>query len=266
MAEIGRFQLSAPPGLRELPVRPRGELAFERVSFRYPQSKSDALSDLSLVMAKGSHVAIIGPSGSGKSTLALLATGLLDPTTGSVLADGVPILADRSSWFARIAYVPQSVFILEDTVRANVTFKPSDRPSDGTSTDLEIWEALEVAQMGDVVRQLPLGLDTPLGENGAALSGGERQRIGIARAVFKRPELLILDEATSALDGRTEARLIIALAKRCAGATILTVAHRASLARVSDRVYWLDRGRLVAEGRYEELLERSSAFRDVLAL
>jgi len=194
----------------------------------------------------------------------LIATGLLEPTAGAVLVDGVPLAADRPAWFRKIAYVPQSVFLLDDTVRANVAFDFDCHAIREKCDDAAIWEVLELAQLEETIRRLPLGLDTPVGENGSALSGGERQRIGIARALYRRPEVLVMDEATSALDGATEARLMAALIQGYEGTTIITVAHRVSLAKMSNLVVWLDDGQLVGKGSYEVLYERSAAFRPVL--
>jgi ATP-binding cassette, subfamily B, bacterial PglK len=265
VADLKRFRDSLPScAVAGLPIRLRSDLTFEKVSFQYPSAESSALKNVSFSIPKATHVAVVGASGSGKSTLALVATGLLEPSAGAVLVDGVPLTADRSAWFRKIAYVPQSVFLLDSTVRANVTFEFGPQANTEKYQDAAVWEALELAQIEETIRRFPLGLDTPVGENGSALSGGERQRIGIARALYRRPEVLVMDEATSALDGATEARLMAALIHAYAGATIITVAHRASLAKMSNLVIWLDHGELVGEGSYQALFERSAAFRRML--
>jgi ABC-type multidrug transport system fused ATPase/permease subunit len=187
--------------------------------------------------------------------------GLLEPSTGTVLTDDAPIGRARAAWFRRIAYVPQSIFILEDTVRANVLFGSSRQEDDEA-----IWTALELAQLAEKIRSLPNGLDSAVGESGALLSGGERQRLGIARALYRKPEFLILDEATSALDGATERLLMEGIAAHFPGITILTIAHRVSMARRSDTIILMDRGRIDDLGAFDELVSRKPTFRHLIAL
>ena len=250
----------APPKPGEsLPFR--REVALQSVSFSYPNTLTLALDRISLAIPRGGRVAIVGPSGSGKSTLGLILTGLLEPTTGAALVDGVPMGGGRKDWFRRIAYVPQSIFILDDTVRANVLFGAEQE-----SDDVAIWTALELAQIAGKIRSLPKGLDTPVGDSGALLSGGERQRLGIARALYRRPEILVLDEATSAIDGPTERLLVDAIVEHFRDLTIVTIAHRVSMARRSEMILYMEEGRIVESGTLDELVDRSPAFRHLIAL
>ena len=161
--DLDRRRKEANSIAKSLPIRLCNDLTFERVSFQYPGAILFPLTELSITINKGAHVTIVGASGSGKSTLALIATGLLDPTAGAVLVDGVPITADRETWFQKIAYVAQSVFLLDQTIRANVTFDFENTASNEAGDDSAIWEVLEIAQIEETVRRLPLGLDTPSG-------------------------------------------------------------------------------------------------------
>jgi len=207
------------------------ELAFEHVSFRYGPDRPPVFEDFSMSLKRLECVAVVGKTGGGKTTLADLAMGFLTPETGRVTADGAEIRGNLPSWRSRIGYVPQSICLFDDTIRANVAFGVEPDRID----DARVNRALELAQIGDFVRSLPDGLETKLGEFGARLSGGQRQRIAIARALYGEPELLILDEATSALDDDTEAAFIDALNTLKGKLTILMVAHREGGIRFCDR-------------------------------
>jgi ABC-type multidrug transport system fused ATPase/permease subunit len=190
----------------------------------------------------------VGPTGSGKSTLAGLLVRLVDPGSGEVLLDGVDVRALREGEVsAQAAFVPQGTFLFDDTVRGNVTLG-ADLP------DEEVWAALRVAAVDDVVRRLPEGLDTRVGERGATLSGGQRQRIALARAVVRRPRLLVLDDATSAVDPAVEARILDALRDADQPATVVVVAYRQATIALADEVVWLEGGRVLARGSHEQLL------------
>ncbi|MBR3506771.1 MAG: ATP-binding cassette domain-containing protein [Lentisphaeria bacterium] len=207
------------------------ELAMEHVTFRYAPDRPVVFEDFSMSVKRLECVAVVGPTGSGKSTLIDLVMGFLKPESGRVTADGADIRTNLRSWRGRIGYVPQSICLFDDTIRANVAFGVEPDKID----DARVKKALELAQIADFVESLPDKLNTRLGEFGARISGGQKQRIAIARALYSEPELLILDEATSALDDDTEAALIDALNSLKGKLTILMIAHRAGSIRHCDR-------------------------------
>jgi ABC-type multidrug transport system fused ATPase/permease subunit len=207
------------------------ELAMEHVTFRYAPDRPAVFEDFSMSVKRLECVAVVGPTGSGKSTLIDLIMGFLKPESGRVTADGADIRANLRSWRGRIGYVPQSICLFDDTIRANVAFGVEPDRID----DARVKKALELAQIADFVESLPDKLNTRLGEFGARISGGQKQRIAIARALYSEPELLILDEATSALDDDTETALIDALNSLKGKLTILMIAHRAGSIRHCDR-------------------------------
>lgn len=229
--------LNSIPAERILPAPDAPEIRFEReltvehVSFRYSPDRPPVFEDFSMAVKRLECVAVVGTTGGGKSTLIDLVMGFLTPQSGRVAADGVDIRGNLRSWRSRIGYVPQTVCLFDDTVRANVAFGVEPDRID----DARVRKALELAQILDFVESLPDGLNTRLGEFGAHLSGGQKQRIAIARALYSGPEILILDEATSALDDDTEAAFIDALNSLKGKLTILMVAHRAAGIRCCDR-------------------------------
>lgn len=230
------------------------------VTFRYPGADRDAISDISLVIPSGASVAFMGRSGSGKSTLVDILIGLLDPWSGKVHVSGRPIDEVRDVWQRRIGYVPQTIYLLDDSVRRNVAFAAEDAEID----DQRVWSALRRARIAEVVERLPGGLDGRVGERGARLSGGERQRLGIARALYYEPLMLVLDEATSALDGQTERDISETIRELHGNSTILIVAHRVSTVRHCDLVFFLAEGRVVDSGTFHELVERNLEFRGLI--
>lgn len=231
-----------------------GAVTFETVSFRHG-ARSEGLSDVSLAVAPGSTVAIVGPSGAGKTTLVRLALRMIDPQAGRVTLDGHDLRRLKQASLRRaVALVPQDVALFNDTLAANIAFA---RPEVG---DAEVWAAAEAAELGDFIRNLPEGMATKVGERGLKLSGGERQRVGIARALLAEPRVLILDEATSALDSRTEAAIQATLRKARAGRTTLVVAHRLSTIADADEIVVLRRGKIVERGRHEALLEAGGEY------
>jgi len=211
------------------------------VRFRYPGAAADALGGVSLRIAAGEAVGIAGPTGAGKSTLVDIVLGLLAPDSGAVRIDGMDISVSRRSWQRQIGYVPQDIYLLDDTIRRNVAFGIADREID----DEAVAAAVEAAQLTDFLRTLPGGLETTVGNRGIRLSGGQRQRIGIARALYHDPAVLVMDEATSALDSETEAAVIEAIARLRGDRTIVIIAHRLSTLSTCDRVVHLRTGRLV---------------------
>ena len=223
-------------------------LGLRGVDYGFEGVARPTLSGVTFDVAPGSTVAVVGPTGSGKSTLAGLLVRLVDPGTGEVLLDGVDLRSLREGEVsAQAAFVPQGTFLFDDTVRGNVTLG-ADVP------DEQVWAALRVAAVDDVVRRLPEGLDTRVGERGATLSGGQRQRIALARAVVRRPRLLVLDDATSAVDPSVEARILDALRDAERPSTVVVVAYRQATIALADEVVWLEGGRVLARGSHDELL------------
>ena len=239
----------APPARPVVLPEPRGQIAFERVTFRYPtRPEHAALLDFSLTVEPGETVAIVGPSGAGKSTLFQLAERFYDPMAGVVKLDGVPLVsADPADIRRRIALVPQEGVLFAASARDNLRY------GNWEAGDEAIWVAARAANAESFLRELPEGLDTFLGEDGARLSGGQRQRIAIARALLREAPILLLDEATSALDAESERLVQEALDRLMASRTTLVIAHRLATVRQADRIIVMDRGRIVEQGTHEQL-------------
>tara|TARA_Y100000588_G_scaffold206787_1_gene220542 strand:+ start:46 stop:1848 length:1803 start_codon:yes stop_codon:yes gene_type:complete len=226
------------------------EISFSEVNYRYPASDKSSLQDVSIRIPKGASVGIVGESGSGKSTLVDVMLGLLDPQKGSVLLDGKKVSAKIRSWQNRIGYVPQEIYLTDDSLRNNVAFGLSDSSID----DDCVWKALRSAQLEDFARELPEGLDTSLEERGVRLSGGQRQRVGIARALYHNPSVLVLDEATSSLDEKTEDGIMEAVGSLKGEKTFVIVAHRLSTVKDCDLLYRLEDGKIVSSGSFDEVI------------
>lgn len=242
-------QIAPPTRPVALPSPPRGQIAFQKVSFRYPtRPEVLALSDFSLTVEPGETVAIVGPSGAGKSTLFQLAQRFYDPEAGTVRIDGVPLpSADPAEIRARMALVPQDGTLFAASARDNLRYGNWD------ASDEAIWEAARAANAEGFLRALPEGLDTFLGEDGARLSGGQRQRIAIARALLRDAPILLLDEATSALDAESERLVQDALDRLMKSRTTLVIAHRLATVRQADRIVVMDQGRIVEQGTHASL-------------
>ena len=224
-------------------------LRINSVSFRYPSGHEDVLKDLSLTIKKGESVALIGPSGAGKTTLADVILGLLPPQNGNIEVDGVDVYSNLISWSKLVGYVPQSVYLTDDTIRANVAFGIRKEDID----EEKVWHAIKEAQLETFVNGLEQGLDTMVGESGVRISGGQRQRIAIARALYENPEILVLDEATSALDTETETAVMEAIDSLHGSKTMIIVAHRLSTIRNCDSIYEINGGRAVKKDKAEVL-------------
>tara|TARA_B100000949_G_C14279651_1_gene451240 strand:+ start:1206 stop:2996 length:1791 start_codon:yes stop_codon:yes gene_type:complete len=225
------------------------------VDYMYPSSSEFALKGLNVSIRKGDSIGFVGPSGSGKSTLVDIVLGLLTPTSGEVQVDKKNIQTGLRSWQDQIGYVPQSVYLTDDTLRNNVAFGiPSDQIDEGA-----VARAVQAAQLDTFVANQPHGLDTVVGERGVRLSGGQLQRIGIARALYHDPSVLVLDEATSALDTLTEKGVMDSVEALQGSKTLLIVAHRLSTVEHCSRLYQLDRGRVIAEGAPAQLLQGQKA-------
>ncbi|SFL18305.1 ABC transporter ATP-binding protein [Geodermatophilus ruber] len=223
-------------------------LGLGDVGFRFDGAARPTLSGVTFEIPAGRTVAVVGPTGSGKSTLAGLLVRLVDPSEGTVLLDGVDLRALREGEVSgQAAFVAQGTFLFDDTVRGNVTLGADH-------SDEEVWAALRVAAADDFVARLPEGLDTRVGERGATLSGGQRQRLALARAVVRRPRLLVLDDATSAVDPAVEARILDALRAADRPSTVVVVAYRQATIALADEVVWLESGRVLARGSHEQLL------------
>ena len=214
------------------------ELRLDEVTFRYPTREEPALRDVAFAIRAGESFGIVGPTGSGKSTLLDVILGMLDPESGTISLDGRPLRELRHAWQRSIGYVPQDVYLVDDTLRANVALGWYGDEID----DARVREAVHLAGLDDVVAGLPNGVDTIVGERGVRLSGGQRQRVGLARALYTRPKVLVLDEATSNLDQATEHRIVETLAELRGGVTMIVVTHRQASVRYCDRLLYLERG------------------------
>lgn len=219
------------------------QVELSDITYSYPNTEHPVLEHANMVIPVGKSVGVVGPSGSGKTTAIDILLGLLPPQSGVVLADGVNIRNDYQGWLSHLAYIPQTIFMLDDTIRANVAFGIPDREID----DVQVWKALYEAQLSEFVRSLPDGLHTKIGERGVRLSGGQRQRIGIARALYTDPELLIFDEATSALDNETEAAIMDSINALHGHKTMVIIAHRLTTIEECDIVYRVEDGQIVKE-------------------
>jgi ABC-type multidrug transport system fused ATPase/permease subunit len=240
------------------PHRLQRELRLEGVNFRYPTRDAPALRDVSLVVRPGESFGIVGPTGSGKSTLLDVILGMLEPDGGSVVLDGRPLDELRDAWQRSIGYVPQDVYLVDDTLRANVALGWYG----GEIDDERVLEAVSLAGLDEVVSGLPEGIESIVGERGVRLSGGQRQRVGLARALYPRPSVLVLDEATSNLDHATENRIVETLAQLPGGITTVVVTHRIASVRYCDRLLYLDEGRVRASGSFAEVRETVPGFGD----
>ena len=263
-AELGssasRYAAFAPPPPSSFSFRDR--LVIERLAYQYPTGKMTALSGVDLEIRRGESVALVGPSGAGKSTLADVMLGVLQPTGGRILVDGQDVLADLRGWQSKIGYVPQSIYLTDDSLRRNIALGLPDDLIDPA----KLADAVRLAHLDAVIELLPEGLDSMVGEHGVRLSGGQRQRVGIARALYHRPEVLVLDEATSALDNVLEREVSQAIQTLGGQITMVIIAHRLSTARKCDRVVLMKAGKVQDSGPFPDLVERSPDMRQLVEL
>ena len=225
------------------------KIDIKDISLTYPNKIVPAIANVSLTIPAGTSVAFVGPSGAGKTTIIDVLLGVLNPDSGSVLVSGLPPLLAVAKWPGSVSYVPQDVVIAAGTIRENIAL---GYPMEEATDELVIG-ALKVAHLDEFVASLPDGIDTQVGERGARISGGQRQRLGIARAMFTRPHLLVLDEATSSLDGETEASISDAIHALRGSTTVVIIAHRLSTVRNADKVVYLSNGKVLATGTFEEV-------------
>ncbi len=229
------------PQVEKLPVEKKIEL--KNIVYKYPNTDTLIFDHAQMEIPVGSSVGVVGSSGSGKTTIIDILLGLLKLQEGEILADGVEVREHYSGWLKNIGYIPQTIFMIDSTIRKNVAFGVPDEEID----DGKVWQALREAQLDGFVRSLPEGLDTSIGERGIRISGGQRQRIGIARALFEDPEVLVLDEATSALDNETEAAIMDSINRLHGRKTLIIIAHRLQTIEKCDMVYRVENGQIGRE-------------------
>jgi ATP-binding cassette, subfamily B, bacterial PglK len=239
-------------------LRLRDAIQLEHVTFTHDGATVPSLRDVSLTIRRKQSVGLVGRTGAGKTTLVDLFLGLYAPTSGRITIDGVPLAgAHIREWQRSVGYVPQNIFLANASVAENIAFGLSVAAIDQTA----VRRAARLAQAEEFILGMPAGYDTVVGERGVKLSGGQRQRLGIARALYHDPDVLVFDEATSALDGMTEDAVIEAIGSLMGDRTVILIAHRLRSVELCDSIVVLDQGRAVASGSYQELLNTSDVFR-----
>jgi ATP-binding cassette subfamily C protein len=235
----------------------RESINLQNIWYRYPNSEEHVLKGINLSIQKDTAIGFVGPTGVGKSTIVDVILGLLESEKGQVVVDGEDILQEKRAWQNNVGYIPQFIYLSDDTMRNNIAFGIPE----SLISEEKIEAAVEAAQLKEFVDRLPDGLDSIVGEDGVRLSGGQRQRIGIARALYDNPDVLIMDEATSSLDNLTEQNVIAAIEAIKGDRTIIMIAHRLSTVKNCDQLYLLEDGQVVQQGTYGELIQTSSQFR-----
>lgn len=256
--EHHRAQEDAGVSLIEAPTDGFAELSFEDAGFTFPGTDAAALSDINVSLKRGEHVAIMGPTGAGKSTFLAMLLGLIQPTSGQVKLDGADLDSVLAIWNGQIGYVPQTVFLTDDTIAANVALGLSEAKHDPERLRM----ALDRAQLTDFIATLPDGVNTRVGERGGNLSGGQRQRVGIARALYHEPSVVVLDEATSALDRATQSKVMNAIATLPQNPTVISVTHHLDTLTHAERVILFGGGRVSVDAPVDDAM-RNEEFRRV---
>jgi ABC-type multidrug transport system fused ATPase/permease subunit len=234
-----------------VPLKFQKEINLKNLSFSYPLRKEFSLSKISMTVTKGDFIGIIGETGSGKSTLINLLIGLLQPSEGKIEIDKLDINSNLTEWYKKIGYVPQSVYLIDDTIKKNIAFGLREEDID----DNLIKQAVEKASLSEFLNELANGLETIVGEKGIMLSGGQQQRIGIARALYRDPEILILDEATSSLDQATEKKIMKSVQFLKRKKTLIIITHRLSTVENCDKIFFIDKGKITRQGSPEKILK-----------
>ena len=250
-AQFVDLTLEAPP------MAFKREISLKKVGFKYPTANRNALTDITLTIPQNQSVGLVGKTGSGKTTLADILLGLYPANEGTITIDHVPLTEENErAWRQRVGYVPQNVFLTNATIAQNIAL---GIPKELINHD-DVARAAKMAQAQEFIDQLPDGFDTMVGERGVKLSGGQKQRLGIARALYHNPDVLVFDEATSALDGMTEDAVMQAVQSLSSDRTMILIAHRLRTIQACDRILMLDAGRIVADGKYDDLMATSEAF------
>ncbi|MBK4732483.1 ABC transporter ATP-binding protein [Oxynema sp. CENA135] len=232
------------------PLEIKDSIEIEDIFYHYPNISESAIAGISFEIKKGESIALIGKSGAGKTTLVDIILGLLIPQDGDIKVDRHSIYENLANWRQSIGYIPQSIFLIDDTLARNIAFGVSDDRID----EHRLQQAIDAAQLRELVDELPEGLQTEVGERGVRLSGGQRQRVGIARALYHEREVLVLDEATAALDNETESLISEAINALSGTKTMIIIAHRLTTVKDCDRIYTLEKGKIVKCGTYEEVV------------
>jgi ATP-binding cassette subfamily C protein len=235
------------------------KIAIKNLDFKYQKHQDLILRDISFSITQGQAIALVGSTGSGKTTLADLILGLLKPSSGKIEVDDKDIYTNISAWQKNIGYIPQFIYLSDDSIKNNIAFGLEEDEID----DDKLKKAIEVSQLTEFIGQLPEKENTKIGERGIRLSGGQRQRIGIARALYDNPEVLVMDEATSSLDNITEKFIIEAIEKLKKNRTIIIIAHRLSTVKNCDQLYILKQGQIIEQGTYNELIVKNKEFKDM---
>jgi ABC-type multidrug transport system fused ATPase/permease subunit len=225
----------------DVKIELKDKIVLDNIEYAYPNTDKKIFDNAHMEVPYGKSVGIMGPSGAGKSTIVDILLGLLKVQKGTITCDGVDVFDNYPSWLAQIGYIPQSIYLVDEPIRNNIAFGIADSEID----EERIWQVLEEAQLKDFIKTLPEGLDTTIGDRGVRLSGGQRQRLGIARALYHNPEILVFDEATSALDNETEAAVMEAINSFHGKKTMVIIAHRLNTIEKCDIIYKVDEGKII---------------------